>query len=304
MSDIHGFQVELERPFDLDVTIGSWIYPDIQPTPEIKRPGEFARCIPIDNTQIPIHIRQIQEGPRPLLEVQWPVEFGHKHESIISLVEWSLGWDIDTRPVLKAIKADPVIAHLEKPLRGLRPYSMPTFFEAIVKAILQQQVSYRSANQVTRRLILAYGSKCQIGRDGLYGFPSIESLAKLSESDLRACKLGYKAPYLVGLFDELTNGNLQLDKLAHNDSKTILHELDALHGIGIWTAELAVLTGLRRLDVFPSGDLGIRQIISRLYLGGRPAKRRDVEQVAIRWGAVGALVQYFLMCAQVLGFVE
>ncbi len=304
MSDVHGFQVELEKPFDLDITVDSWIYPDVQPTPEIKRSGEFARCLPIDNTQVPVRVRQSRQGPHPLLEVQWPAKFGSKHESIISLVEWSLGWDIDTRPVLKAIKADPVIAHLAKPLRGLRPYSPPTFFEAIVKAILQQQVSFRSANQVTRRLVLSYGSKCQIEGDKLYGFPLIETLGKLSESDLRACKLGYKAPYLVGLFEQLTKGNLQLDMLAHYDSDTIVRELDVLRGIGVWTAELAVLTGLRRLDLFPSDDLGIRQIISRLYLQGMPAKRQDVERVAKRWGPVGALVQYFLMCAQVLGLVE
>lgn len=303
MSDIHGFRVELDHPYDLDVTVDSWIYSDIQPVPEMKRPGEFARCIQIEGAQVPIRVRQLRKGSRPSLMVQWPAKYGAQYEAIISLVEWLLGWDIDTQPVLAAIKQDPVIAHLAKPLRGLRPYSQPTFFEALVKAVLQQQVSFRSANQVIRRLVLAHGTQCQLVNGKLYGFPSLDTLAKLSETDLRASKVGYKAPYLIGLFKQLTNGSLQLDRLAQSGTETALRNLDAIRGIGVWTAELAVLTGLRRLEVFPSDDLGIRQIISQLYLKGRPAKRRDVERVAKRWGAVGALVQYFLMCAQVLELV-
>ena len=303
MSDIHGFQVELDHPYDLDVTVDSWIYPDIQPVPEMKRPGEFARCIQIEDVQVPIRVHQLRKGSRPSLMVQWPAKYGAQHEAIISLVEWLLGWDVDTQPILAAIKQDPVIAHLAKPLRGLRPYSQPTLFEALVKAVLQQQVSFRSANQVTRRLVLAHGKQCQLGDEKLYGFPSLDTLAKLSETDLRALKVGYKAPYLIRLFEQLTNGSLQLDRLAQSRTEIALRNLDAIRGIGVWTAELAVLTGLRRLDVFPSDDLGIRQIISQLYLKGRPAKRRDVERVAKRWGAVGALVQYFLMCGQVLELV-
>ncbi|MDO8122968.1 MAG: hypothetical protein Q6364_01115, partial [Candidatus Hermodarchaeota archaeon] len=256
MSDIHGFQVELNSPYDLDVTVDSWIYPDIQPAPEMKRPGEFARCIQIENVQVPIRVYQLRKGSHPSLLIQWPVKYGTQHEAITSLVEWLLGWDVDTQPVLAAIKQDPVIAHLAKPLRGLRPYSQPSLFEALVKAVLQQQVSFRAANQVTRRLVLTYGPQCQLGDGKLYGFPTLDTLVSLSEADLRASKVGYKAPYLIGLFEQLTSGSLQLDMLAQSGTEVAIRELDAIRGIGVWTAELAVLTGLRRLDVFPSDDLG------------------------------------------------
>ena len=303
MSEIHGFQVELERPFDLDATVDSWIFSDVQPTPEQKRPGEFARCIPINNDLIPVRVVQIRRGTHPSLQVQWPARYGGDHSAITSTVEWLLGWDVDTRPVLRAIKKDPVISHLEKPLQGLRPFSYPTFFEAIVKAILQQQVSFRSANQVTRRLVMEYGPQCRIGEEQLYGFPTLHTLTGLSDSDLRACKLGYKVPYLKGLFKTLSSGSMKLDELALLDTSTVLTQLDAFRGVGRWTAELAVLTGLRRLNVFPADDLGIRQIISQLYLKGKPAKRVDVEAIAERWGMVRSQVLYFLMCAQVLGLL-
>ncbi len=303
MSEIHGFQIELNQPFDLDVTVDCWVYPDVQPTPELKKPGEFARCIPLGDQIVPVRVLQLDRGKRPRLQVQWPAQFGRNHGAIITAIEWMLGWDVDTRPVLAAIKKDSIIAHLHKPLQGLRPFSHPTFFEALVKAILQQQVSFRSANQVTRRLVEDYGPRCQLGEEQLFGFPTLETLSVLSEAKLRECKLGFKAPYLVGLFEELVVGNLQLDELAESDTSTIIKKLDALRGIGKWTAELAVLTGVRRLEVFPADDLGIRQIISQLYLKGKPARRTDVELVAERWGSVRSLVLYFLMCAQVLRLV-
>ncbi|MDO8056652.1 MAG: DNA-3-methyladenine glycosylase 2 family protein, partial [Candidatus Hermodarchaeota archaeon] len=95
----------------------------------------------------------------------------------------------------------------------------------------------------------------------------------------------------------------RLEDLRTLGSQEAIARLDALHGIGPWTAELALLTGLRRLEVFPAGDLGVRALVSQLYLGDQPAKRLEVEQVAARWGKAKALVLYFLMAAQVLRLV-
>ncbi len=303
MSDIQQCQIQLERPFDLDLTIDSWIYPEIQPVPEMKSSNQFSRCIPFRGLQIPIRVIQKQKGIKPELILEWQAPKDLAKNVIIQRVGWLLGWDIDTRPVLKAIQDDPIIAHLARPLEGLHPYSQPSVFEALVKAILQQQVSYRSANQITRKLVEEYGPRCKLANQYFYGFPTREGLSHLSEADLRACKVGYKAPYLVGLFKQLLARDLKLDELVKQKTPVILNTLNEIRGIGLWTAELTVLTGLRRLDVFPSGDLGIRAIISQLYLNGKPVKRKDVEQVSQRWGKVRAQVLYFLLGAQVLGLV-
>ena len=295
--------VRLPQPFDLDVTVDSWIYSDIQPVPEVKTPGQWARCVPINSHLVPIRVQQLREGPTSELQVEWEVTTGVSPRDVVSVVEWLFGWDLDMQPVLHAIKADSVIKHLADALVGLRPYSQPSLFEALVKAILQQQVSFRSASQVTRRLVETYGPRRRLGSSEVYGFPAFAVLGPLTESELRACKLGYKAPYLVNLFNELSHDRFHLADLQTLESQEAIARLDALHGIGPWTAELTVLTGLRRLEVFPVGDLGVRGLISQLYLAGQPAKRLDIERVATRWGKVRALVLYFLMCAQVLKLV-
>lgn len=303
MSKIQHHQVKFNSPFDLDVTVDSWIYPDIQPTPEVKKPGDFARCFPIAGQQIPVRVLQLEKGKYPILEVHWPTKWNRMKATILSFVEWLLGWDIDTKHVLTVIRQDKVISHLAEPLEGLRPFSQPSLFEALVKAILQQQVSYRSANQVTRQFVLSYGPRCYLGDLELYGFPTPTGVAHLTEADLRACKTGFKAPYLYGLFQRLHRCQVDLDNLVQKETNLLVQELDALPGVGVWTAELTVLTGLRRLGIFPADDLGVRQLISKLYLSGKPAKRKDVEWVAQRWGNQAPLVLYFLMGAQVLGLL-
>ncbi len=295
-------QVVLSSPFDLDATVDSWIFPDIQPTPEWKIPGHFARCIPITG-EVPVHVIQVRKGKRPKLIVEWPASWTGDSDKLVKQVGWLLGWDIDTKPVITAIRADPVITHLAEPLIGLRPFTQPTLFEALVKAILQQQVSYRFANQMARNLVLAYGVKFQLDGLTIWGFPNAERFAELSERQLRDCNVGYKAAYLYNIAMKINSNELDLEAMIQKKPEVVIQELVALHGVGLWTAELAVLSGLRQLDIFPYDDLVIRNLVSRLYLGGKSANRKQVEEVAERWGFEAPRVLYFLMSAQVLDLV-
>ncbi len=295
--------IQLERHFDLDLTIDSWIYPDIQPVPEIKTPGQFARCITIGSYVVPIQVLQKHKSKKSELIIEWVNPPGIQKTDIIQKVTWLLGLDFDTRAVLQAIQEDPVISHLTKRLEGLRPYSLPSVFEALIKAVIQQQVSYRSASQVARNLVLQYGGRYKLGDQILFDFPLPEVLARLTEKELRRCKVGFKAPYIFEICQQAGYRELNFEELSKCDTQKLLTVLERLKGVGPWTAELTVLTAQRNLMVFPSDDLGIRKIISELYLGWKKVKRKDVEEVAKRWGSQSSLVLYFLMCAQVLRMV-
>ncbi|MDO8055290.1 MAG: hypothetical protein Q6361_00375, partial [Candidatus Hermodarchaeota archaeon] len=98
--------VRLPQPFNLDVTVDSWIYPDVQPVPELKTPGQWARCVPIKSHLIPIRVRQMRDHPTSELQVEWKYTEGISPDEVISRVEWLLGWDLDMQSVLRAIKAD------------------------------------------------------------------------------------------------------------------------------------------------------------------------------------------------------
>jgi DNA-3-methyladenine glycosylase II len=78
----------------------------------------------------------------------------------------------------------------------------------------------------------------------------------------------------------------------------IITELDALKGIGVWTAELTIYRGMQRLDVLPADDFGIRRVISKYYCGGKPIKAPEAREVAKPWSSWQGLAAFYLLAAE------
>ena len=85
------------------------------------------------------------------------------------------------------------------------------------------------------------------------------------------------------------------------DPEQIIAELDAIRGIGVWTAELTMLRGMQKLDALPADDLGIRRVISAYYCGGKPIKTDEAREIAEAWGRWKGLAAYYLIIAEVKG---
>jgi DNA-3-methyladenine glycosylase II len=69
----------------------------------------------------------------------------------------------------------------------------------------------------------------------------------------------------------------------------------------LWTAELAVLRGLSRLDAIPADDLGIRRLISRYYSKTSRIDTGEARRIAEAWGAWKGLAAYYLLVAEQVG---
>jgi DNA-3-methyladenine glycosylase II len=147
---------------------------------------------------------------------------------------------------------DPVIARLLEqtgPPR-LRPAS-ESHFGTLVQAIVYQQLAGRAAAAIHGRLIAALGGDVQP-----------EALIALSDETLRAVGLSRaKAVSLRDLAAKVLDGTVVLSPrgLARESDEEIIARLSAVRGIGTWTAEMFLLFQLRRLDVWPVGDLGVRR---------------------------------------------
>lgn len=99
------------------------------------------------------------------------------------------------------------------------------------------------------------------------------NVAKLGETGLRALGVTrQKAAYLASLSVQLESGTLDLAALAALDDAAAVAALDALHGVGPWTAHCYLLFALRRPDVFPAADLALMEAVRHLWnLRARPA---------------------------------
>ena len=147
---------------------------------------------------------------------------------------------------------DPVIVRLLAET-GPPRFSRPTesHFATLVRAVVYQQLAGRAAAAIHGRLITAMGGDVQP-----------ESLLALSDEDLRAVGLSKaKVASLRDLAAKVLDGTVVLSppRLARESDEEIIARLSTVRGIGRWTAEMFLLFQLRRLDVWPVGDLGVRR---------------------------------------------
>ena len=126
-----------------------------------------------------------------------------------------------------------------------------THFEALVRAVVYQQLAGPAAAAIHGRLIAALGDEVTPKR-----------LLSLPAGTLRSVGLSAnKAASLQDLAAKVLDGTVVLDPagLRRESDAEVVARLSAVRGIGKWTAEMFLMFQLRRLDVWPTGDLGVRK---------------------------------------------
>ena len=127
----------------------------------------------------------------------------------------------------------------------------PTHFGALVESIVYQQLAGKAAATIHGRLLTALDGDC-----------TPEAILALSPEELRGAGLsGNKAASLCDLAAKVIDGTVVLDPrgLGREPDDEVVARLTTVRGIGRWTAEMFLLFQLRRLDVWPTGDLGVRR---------------------------------------------
>ena len=147
---------------------------------------------------------------------------------------------------------DPVIAWLVAEA-GLPSLPKPTeaHFAALVRAIVYQQLAGAAAQAIHRRLVAALG-----------GEVAPERILAAPPETLRAAGLsGAKLLSLQDFAAKVLDGTVLLNprQLSRESDTEVVARLTAVRGIGKWSAEMFLLFQLRRLDVWPTGDLAVRK---------------------------------------------
>jgi DNA-3-methyladenine glycosylase II len=146
-------------------------------------------------------------------------------------------------PVMRRLVADAGPARVRPPA--------DSHFETLVRAIVYQQLAGRAAAAIHGRLIAA-----------LDGQVEPEPLLSLSDETLRAVGLsGAKVASLRDLAAKVLDGTVVLNPagLRRESDAEVVARLTTVRGIGKWSAEMFLMFQLRRLDVWPTGDLGVRK---------------------------------------------
>ena len=193
------------------------------------------------------------------------------------------------RAALKHLKKDPVLAGILKQVGPCTiQYRDPTF-ETLVRSIVYQQLSGRVASVIFGRLLEAVRSS---GDDEEL---TPAGIMKLRIPRMRKLGLsGQKTLYIRELAKHTRKGNIVFESLANLPDADVIAHLTQVKGIGVWTAQMFLMFALRREDVLPVADLGIRSAMKKAWNLPDLPKPPEMEQLAASWQPWRSIACWYL----------
>ncbi len=152
--------------------------------------------------------------------------------------------------------------------RGLRILHQDPW-EVLLTFIISQRKSIPAISRAAEALALKFGHKIETAYETLYSFPSPSDLADATESDLAACGLGYRTPYILDAVSRVSAGTLNLDALSACTDEQLLKELQKIYGVGKKIANCVALFAYGRTACVPV-DVWISRAIEKDCAGESP----------------------------------
>ena len=164
---------------------------------------------------------------------------------------------------------------------GLRPRDP---YGSLLRSIVGQQLSVSAANSIFGRIKDANGGRS----------PSPRQLLLMRTDKLRRCGLSRaKVDYVRDLARHVLSGELDLPRLRRLDDDEVREAITTVKGLGRWTADMFLIFHLRRADVLPVGDLGLRRAVERAYRVKDPTPAK-LEAIAETWRPYRSMASLYL----------
>lgn len=145
-------------------------------------------------------------------------------------------------------------------------------FEGLISLIVEQQLSVASAKAIFSRVKLVCGDF------------EASSFLKIKEEELKATGLSrQKVTYCRNVAEAVINKNLDFKKLEKMSDQEVVEMLVKIKGIGEWTAQCYLMACMKRLDAWPSSDLGLIVAIQKIKKISERPKSLTIEKMAEPW---------------------
>jgi DNA-3-methyladenine glycosylase II len=252
--------------------------------------NQYARALRIDKRLYLLSAENTGTSSRPSLNIDLKhnrYEPSKQHiDQAISVVQHMFSTEHNLKDFRKRIKEDQVMLNLEASFRGLHLPCLPSLFETLATSILLQQISTPVARILKNRMVETFGERLNINNRTYFAFPRPEELAQANVNDLRLIGLSSaKAASIINAAEHISSGMINERELIHQDNDYIISRLTTLRGIGRWTAEWALILFFGRTNVFPAGDLALRNFITKFYSNSNTLSEREVRIIAHNlWG--------------------
>ncbi len=206
-----------------------------------------------------------------------------------------LSLDVSLGPFYEAVQNDPFLGEATRQMYGLHPPQTGSVYEALVMAIIGQQISGVAARSIRARVVRELGTPFVMEGQEHFAFPRPEALLQAGQEKLRSLGLsGRKVEYIQGIAGKALEGALEQQQISEMGNDEVVEALTSIRGVGQWTAQWVLLRALGRADAFPGGDLVLQRLIGEMYFGGRAVGEKEAVAFAReRWaGYTGFATTY------------
>jgi len=159
-------------------------------------------------------------------------------------------------------KSDPVMRAIIERIGPCRMQFGPPEFHNLAEAIVYQQLNGKAAETIFKRFAALAGEPL-----------TPAGILKLSDEQMRGAGLSkQKLSYLKDLSSKTAAGLLNFARLQDLPDAEVIEHLTQVKGIGVWTAQMFLMFSLKRENILPTGDFGVRMAMFKHYLDVQRAK--------------------------------
>ncbi len=287
-------------PYDFDLTAAYATYFRGHYGTEWFHDGVFRRLLDVGDRLCLIEVRSLGTVDSPSLEME--LKSAALNDAVVSEARSQtallLGVSQDLDPFYKMAFKDSVLTPLARDLRGLHIPQTVCVWEALVFAILGQQVSSHMAHNLRTLLVQTYGLSIHESGVTYYTFPRPEVLMGAGVEGLHSIKLGErKAQFIFDIAAMVASGERDLESLRALPDEEVIRTLTSIRGVGPWTAQWLLIRGLCRPDAFPHGDLALQRSLGLLLRDGSPFRPQEALKYSRRWSPFRSYVTTYIFAA-------
>jgi DNA-3-methyladenine glycosylase II len=182
------------------------------------------------------------------------------------------------------LKQDPNLVKIIDRIGDYQIKKRNNHFAVLVESIISQQLASAAAEAIFGRFKKLYPK-----------FPVASQILNTKDAKLRSAGLSsMKVEYLKDLARKIEDGKLKMRNLSKMNDDDVIEHLTQVKGIGRWTAEMFLIFSLGRLDVLPTGDLGLRKGVQVAFSLSELPKPKEVEEIGVRWKPYRSVATWYL----------
>jgi 3-methyladenine DNA glycosylase/8-oxoguanine DNA glycosylase len=181
-------------------------------------------------------------------------------------------------------KSDPTLRAIVERVGPCRMEFGEPVFHSLAEAIVYQQLNGKAAVTIFKRFAALAGEPL-----------SAEGIAKLTAEQMRSAGLSkQKSSYLRDMADRAIRGELSFTHLPEMTDEEVIKHLTQVKGVGVWTAQMFLIFALKRQNILPTGDFGIRMAMKKHYHKRKLPNPVQMEKIARPWEPYRSIASWYL----------